>query len=195
MELSVWKTGVEKHVPALEVFMKNVLLRKCKVELLDSSTGSNEDGAEAMEGSVVIVRAVEENFETEIFLGFSEAWIAPMGKVILDVDDSQNDEITKDLFREFATHLLEVIKGSFGEIGIELKFTEVEHIKLGQLNRSFNLQKYMTATLGIEQKFDMGDGDEQGLKLSVAMAHPNKDKFEMFEVEFSDENPFLSGDY
>lgn len=195
MELNTWKTGVEKHLPALEEFFKNVLLRKCGVNLLGTSTGSNEGAIEKLEESAVILRTVEENFETEILFGFSEAWIDLLGKVILDVDEASNDEITKDLFEEFGSHLLQMVKDSFDEIGIDLKITEVENIKTGLLNRSLNLQKYCTATFNVEQKFAKDDWEERLLQFTVVAAHPNKDKIEMLEVGFSEENPFLSGDY
>lgn len=195
MELNTWKVGVEKHVPALEVFLKNVLLRKCQVNLLGTSTGSNEGAVEKLEDSAVIIRAVEESFETEILFGFSEDWIALLSKVILDVDEVNNNEITQDLFQEFVTHLLQVIKESFNEIGIELKIAEVDSIKPGQLSRSLNLQKYLTTTFNVEQKFDMDNSEEQLLQFTVALAHPNKDSVEMLEVGFTDDNPFLSGEY
>lgn len=195
MELNTWKSGVEKTIPALEIFFKNVLLRNCGVKLLGNSMGSNEGAVEKLEESAVIIRAIEENFDTEVVFGFSEDWIKLLSKAILDVDEANNNEITQDLFLEFVTHLLQLVKRSFEEIGIDLKINEIEHIKPGKLNRALNLQKYLTATFNVDQKFAKNNGEEQLLEFALVVAQPNKDKLEMLEIGFSDENPFLNGEY
>ena len=193
----MWKTGVEKQIPALQVFLKNLLLRKCDVKLQDANSGTNEDAANALQESAIVVRAVEENFETEILLGFNGPWLPLLTRAILgSAEEAQNNEIIRDLFKEFFTHWLEVAEASFKEVGIGLKVSEVDIVKSGQLSRSLNLTRYFTALLHVEQTFEMeGDKQDKPLTLTAAMAAPNEDHVERLEVGFAGNNPFLDGQY
>lgn len=195
MKLNIWESGIEKHLPALELFLKNVLLRKCSVAVREVASENNEDTVGRLEDSAIIIRAVEENFETEVLFGFSSGWLPLLAKIILDVDGAGNDEITRDLFREFITNLLDILQASFKDIGIQLAITEIQHIKSGQLSRSLNLKEYLTATFDVEQKFSQQEEQEQKLVLVTAMAQPNEDRVEMLEVGFEEENPFLTGEF
>lgn len=196
MELNVWKTGVEKHIPALQVFLKNILLRKCDVELQDVNSGSTEEAVNELKESAIVVRAVEGNFETEILMGFSESWIPLLSKAILNSEEVHHSDITKDLFEEFFSHWLNVIQDSFDEVGVEVKIAGTDVIKSGQLQRSLNLTKYLMASLKVEPTFEMeGDPQDVPLHLTLAMAHPNPNHVEMLEVGFAEHNPFLTEDY
>lgn len=197
MELNAWKTGVEKHIPALQVFLKNILLRKCDVELQEVNSGTTEETVIELKESAVVVRAVEENFETEILMGFSGGWVPLLTKVILNnANETRHSEITRDLFEEFFRYWLEVVQDSLKEVGVEVTIASTDVIRPGQLQRSLNLTKYLTASLKVEQKFDMeGDTQDGPLDLTIAMAHPNQDHVEMLEVAFTEHNPFLTDEY
>lgn len=194
METNVWKTGIEQHAPALEAFLKNVLLRKYKVNVTGGSKEKKAEFVEGLENSSVIVKATEQLFNSEIIFGFSSDWIGLLSKVILDVHEPANNEITRDLFREFITHLLEVVKRSFEEIGVELNFTEYETLKLGQLKRSIKDHDYLTAKLIADQKFGVDD-EELTLEITVGLAEPEEKSVIALEKQLNKENPFLNGEY
>lgn len=195
METNVWKTGIEQHAPALEAFLKNVLLRKYKVNVTGGSKEKKAEFVEGLENSSVIVKATEQLFNSEIIFGFSSDWIGLLSKVILDVHEPANNEITRDLFREFITHLLEVVKRSFEEIGVELNFTEYETLKLGQLKRSIKDHDYLTAKLIADQKFGVDDDEELTLEITVGLAEPEEKSVIALEKQLNKENPFLNGEY
>lgn len=195
MDTNVWKTGVEKHTPALEAFLKNVLLRKFKVNTTESSKEKRDELVNKLESSSILVKANEELFGSEIIFGFSSDWVGLLNSVILNVQEPDQNEITRDLFREFTLHFLGVIKRSFEEIGIELDFIKCISMKPGQLDRSLNNQEYVTAKLIANQKFEVDDGEELNLEITVGLSDPKDELLKTLTKELEEENPFLNGTY
>lgn len=195
METTVWKTGVERHIPALEAFLKNVLLRKYKVSVNNSSKEKKEVFVQTLEKSAVVVRAVEEKFNSEIVFGFSNDWVILLNKVILDVHEPSKNEITQDLFREFIIHWLEVLREAFEKAGIELKFSDMEPLKQGQLKRMLKDQEYLTAILTADQKFAVDNEDPSSLEFTIGMTEPDRESIEVLVEQMKDDNPFLNGDF
>lgn len=196
MELETWKKGAESHIPAFEVFLKNVLLRTFKVNLADAGEGDNEEAAAALADGATFVRSLEKNFETEIVMGFSPEWTDLLSQAILGTEASQNDEVARDLMTEFAGHWLDVVRNSFEQLGVKLDLMEADLIKSGQLKRALNFRNYFTVRLTVDPAFEMEASDDRPpLELWVALAHPSPDKAEMLEVAFSEGNPFENGDY
>lgn len=195
MDTNVWKTGIEKHIPALEAFLKNVLLRKYKVIATGSSKEKKEELVNELENSSILVKANEKLFDSKVIFGFSSDWVDLLNNVILDVHEPDQNEITRDLFREFIMHLLEVVKRSFDEMGIELDFTECISLKPGQLKRSMKDREYLTAKLIADQKFEVDDGKKLNLEITVGLSDPDDDLLKTFEKQLKEENPFLNGKY
>ncbi len=195
MDTKVWKTGIEKHISALEAFLKNVLLRKYKVDATEGSKENKDGFVKKLESSAIFIKANEKLSGSEIIFGLSGDWIVLLSDVILDVQESEQNEITKDLFREFIIHLLGVVKRSFEEIGIELDFTECMPLKQGELQRSLKDQEFLTTKLIAEQKFDVNEGEELNLEIIVGLSDPEDELVTTLSKQLEDDNPFLNGSY
>lgn len=195
MDTNVWITGIEKHTSALEAFLKNVLLRKYKVNATRGSKEKKDGFVSKLESSAIVVKASEKLSGSEIIFGFSSDWIALLSNVILDVHESEQNEITKDLFGEFLIHLLGVVKRSFEEIGIELDFTECMPLKKGELQRSLKDQEFLTAKLIAKQKFEVDNDEELNLEIIVGLSDPEDELVKTLSKQLEDENPFLNGIY
>lgn len=195
MDTNVWKTGIEKHIVVLEAFLKNVLLRKHKVSATESSREKKEKFVSKLEHFPILVKANEKLSGSEIVFGFSSDWIGLLSDIILDVHEPEQNEITKDLFREFMLHFLGVVKKSFEEIGIEIDFTECISMKVGELKRSIKDQDFLTAKLIAEQKFDVEEGEQLNLEIIVGLSDPKDEVLKTLGTQLEDENPFINGTY
>lgn len=196
MEVQHWKLGVEKHLPGLETFFEQVLLTSCEVEQTGCDALDNEKAVEFLKESGFLVRTAEENFQSEILLGFNESWGALLAEKILETEEEVAGEITGELVREVAEKLLETVSSALSKVGVDVVLSDLELIRKGQVKRSLNIQDYLSA------RFTIGSGDDTEAEDSLppfevraVISRPNEDNFELLEAAFSDENPFISGEY
>ncbi|MDZ7772890.1 MAG: flagellar motor switch protein FliN [Balneolaceae bacterium] len=196
MELTHWTQGAESHLPALEAFFKQVLLKKCKVELSGSDELDNDAAADFLKESEFLVRTAEENFQSEILFGFGEAWGPLLARQILNSDEEVSDEITSELVREMIENLVGMVTASLREVAIELEVSDIEGIKKGQVKRSLNIQEYYSASYEISPKFDLeGEEAPEPLTMRLVVSAPDTDRVELIEAHLADENPFEDDTY
>lgn len=195
MDIKQWTKGIACHLPALEVFFKQVLLKKCQADLEESDALENEKAVEFLKESEFLVRTAEEKFQSEILFGFSSDWGNVLQREILGSQE-ESEEINGELVREMADNLLGMIAASLKEVGVEVELAEIELIKKGQVKRSLNIQDYLSASLQVSPKFDLeGEEEVEPLEMRLVVSKPNSDQLEMMEAAFGEENPFDSGEY
>ena len=194
MNLNQWEQAVKLHLSAIEILLQNVLEKEYNVSLKAVDTGSNEDAAEEMQQAGKVIRFLEKNFQSEVFLSFSEAWVNQLAGQLLN-GEANNEKVIDDLIIEFSEQLMDMISGALGEVGIEIEMTNFEIIPENKMTRAFNLQQYFRANLHAVSNSGGSDEQQPFLELRVAASHPDKKAMQSSEKAFSEDNPFKDERY
>lgn len=187
MDLNQWEKAVKLHISAVEILLQNVLKKKYNLTLKDVETGSNVEAGEYIQQPGKVIRFLEKNFQSEVFLNFSDTWVNQLSEQLLS-DQTQNDKMIDNLIIEFSTNLMDMISGALAEVGIEIEMTNFEIIKAENLEQAFNLQQYFRATL--HAVHEAGDEEQPFLELRVAASRPDKKATASYNEAFNGDNPF-----
>lgn len=188
MNSEQWKQAVQIQVPAFEALFEKALQEPHTVEVINTAAGNNEEAGALMQQSGHVIRFLEKNFQSEVFIGFDSGWTQAFSQRFLDgLPRSENMDAT--LFIELCTHLTDTIRGALAESGVEVEVADMNPIAREDL--SFNQQKYLRATLEAAPKAE-GSGL---LQMWVVVSQPNLEEAASFEEQFSEDNPFLDDRY
>lgn len=176
MEMKIWENGVQQYLTSLEGFLKDILLKKVKAEMAASQITDPAMAIEALKTGTIVVHAKEKNFETDIFIAFDENWIPQLSIAMLGVEETDVNEISRDLIKEFSSQLLGNIQVAVSEAGVDLSLGEAELIKSGQIANAVSDHEYFMTQIDITGKFAI-DGDEQPqLAMIIAIGVPAAEK-------------------
>jgi flagellar motor switch protein FliN len=188
MNSEQWKQAVQIQLPALEALLEKVLGTPHAVDLKGTAEGSNEEAGQQMQKAGHVIRFLEKNFQSEVFIGFSSGWADVFSEQFLD-GFAQSEDADAEMLAELCTHLSETITGALAETGVEVKVANLNPIK-GE-NLSFNQQKYLRAALEAVPEAEGADA----LNIWLAVSQPDPEEAALFQEKFSDDNPFIDDRY
>lgn len=183
MDMQIWEKGIQDYMPAMEAFLKDILLKKVKAEMAASQLTDPPMAIDALKTGTLVIHVKEATLETDFFVAFDENWIPQLSMAMLGVEEQDVNEISRDLMKEFSSQLVGNIQVWLSEAGIDIQPREVELIKSGQIANSVGDREYFMAQIDVSGKF-LIDGDEQPqLAMIVAIGIPEADKLAAFQEE------------
>ncbi len=192
MEIAILEKGIQDYLPAMEGFLKNILLKKVKAEMAASQLTDPPMAIDALKTGTLVIHVKESVLDTDFFIAFDENWIPQLSMAMLGVEEQDVNEISRDLMKEFSSQLVGNIQVWMSEIGIDIQPNEVELIKSGQIANAVGDKEYFMAQIDVAGKF-LIDGDEQPqLAMIVAVGVPADDKIAALspaEEEMEEEEP------
>lgn len=174
MELQVWEDGARKLIPSIEGVLKNVLLKKIQVEMSASSFTEPSMTTEALKTGTVVIRGKEEQSGVELLIAYDENWLPQLSNAMLGVEETELNEITQDLIKEFSSQLVGALQSGLQEMEITTEPGDVEILKSGQIAKTVTSEQYYMIQLDVSGKFEI-DGDElPQLALIIAVSIPDE---------------------
>lgn len=175
MEAQVLEQGLKNQLPAVEEFLKAILLKKINVEVSATSVADAEMVVEALKTGTAVVSVKDQIFNTTVFIAFDDNWIPQLSTAMLGVEEQEVNEITRDLIKEFTSQLFGTIQVSLQADEIPVEPGPVEILKSAQIASGVTGQNYFIAQVDVSGKFTI-DGDEQPqLAMIVAFEVPDED--------------------
>lgn len=193
MDIKNWKTGLENYLPGLEKMLGNVLETETNAEITGTEEADNEQAVTMLQDGDLVVKVVEERFQTELLIAFRGDWIPVLSKALLDKEYHEVNEYTSDLVKEFAENLFGVIDSSFGEHNIELTLSDIEVLKPGHLKKALVLEEFLSAMISVSPDLVLEEKEVPEMMMTVIMSVPNPEKVDDLLEEWDGENPFLDG--
>lgn len=160
MNVDFTKELIASSLPALEDFLKTILLKKFGASVVSAELGSYKDLSSLLKDKSVIVGAKDKGYNSEIVLAFDDNWIPQLSSAMLGVEENEINEITADLIKEFSTQLLSTTQITLAEKDINIKPDDVDLIKPATIDQSLNSEQYFITQLKVEGKFEI-EGDEK----------------------------------
>lgn len=159
MEASVLEQGIRQQLPAIEGFLKTILLKKINADIPASSLAESDMLVEALKTGTVVTKVHEHNFGVDFFIAFDETWIPQLSNAMLGVEESDVNEITRDLVKEFSQQLAGTIQTGLKDVGIAVSPGEVELLKSAQIASSVTGDQFFIVQVEVSGRFEI-EGDE-----------------------------------
>lgn len=175
MEAQILEQGLKNHLPAIEGFLKTILLKKINVEVSATSIADSEMVVEALKTGTAVVAVKDAIFGTSVYIAFDDNWIPQLSTAMLGVEENEVNEITRDLIKEFTSQLFGTIQVSLQADEIPVEPGPVDLLKSAQIANNVTGNEYFIAQVDVTGKFTI-DGDEQPqLAMIVAFEIPDED--------------------
>lgn len=159
MEASVLEQGIRQQLPAIEGFLKTILLKKINADIPASSLAESDMLVEALKTGTVVAKVHERNYGVDFFIAFDETWIPQLSNAMLGVEESDVNEITRDLVKEFSQQLVGTIQTGLKDVGIAVSPGEVELLKSAQIASSVTGDQFFIVQVEVSGRFEI-EGDE-----------------------------------
>ncbi len=183
MELQVWEDGARNLLPSIEGVLKNVLLKKIQVEMAASSVTDPSMTIEALKTGTVVIQGEEEQTGAELYIAYDENWLPQLSNAMLGVEETELNEITQDLIKEFSSQLVGALQTGLQEQGVTAQPSEMSILKSGQIAKTVTSDSYFMVQLDVSGKFEI-DGDElPQLALIVAISVPDEETLQKLVPE------------
>jgi len=195
MNVNNWKEGIQQHLPLLDAFVKKIMLKQAKSEVVLQEDCASDQVPGYFSDSELIVRAVEEHFQTEIFLGFTKEWLPVLSAGMLGVEEESSNEITQDVVIDFSSKLCTLISEKLQTAGVQLQLNPFDAIKKAQLKKALNLSDYLINRISVQPKFNVEKEDIEPLLITMAVAKPSEKVIREILDTWDGENPVLSDEY
>ena len=175
MELQVWEDGARELLPSVEEVLKNVLLKKIQVEMAASSVTDPSMTIEALKTGTVVIQGEEELTGSELFIAYDENWLPQLSNAMLGVEETELNEITQDLIKEFSSQLIGTLQTGLQQQSVSTQPSELSILKSGQISKTVTSDSYFMVQLDVSGKFEI-DGDElPQLALIIAVSVPDEE--------------------
>lgn len=175
MEAQILEQGLKNQLPAIEGFLKTILLKKINVEVSATSVADADMVVEALKTGTAVVAVKDAIFGTSVYIAFDDNWIPQLSTAMLGVEENEVNEITRDLIKEFTSQLFGTIQVSLQADEIPVEPGPVELLKSAQIANNVTGKEYFIAQVDVTGKFTI-DGDEQPqLAMIVAFEVPDED--------------------
>lgn len=160
--MNIEKTNeiIAGSLPALEDFLKTILLKKFGAAVVSGSLESHTKLSGLLKEKSVIVSATEKNYDSDVLIAFDDQWIPQLSSAMLGVEENEINEITADLIKEFTTQLLSTTQITLAEQDINIKPEDVDLVKSATIDQSLKSDQYFIVEIKVEGKFEI-EGDEK----------------------------------
>jgi flagellar motor switch protein FliN len=195
LNLDQWKRAVQIHTAGLELILVNRFGQKFTISLQNAESDPEKKISQHMKQAEMAVRFFENKFQAEISLGFNNAWMDLLTEK-QPQNNSSKDQLEKDGIVELSENIIDAITSTLAETGVEVETDKVEVIRAKELSGSFNQKNYFSAVLEVVPALENNKSQNRaGLKLWIALSHPNEEQLSFYEKKLKEENPYITGRY
>ena len=194
MNVESTKELIASSLPALEDFLKTILLKKFGASVVSADLGTYKDLSALLKDKSVIVGAKDHAFNSEIIIAFDDQWIPQLSSAMLGVEENEINEITADLIKEFSTQLLSTTQITLAEQDINIKPEEVDLVKAATIDQALNSEQYFIAEIKVEGKFEIEGDEKPQLTLWFAFSPVEKGSMPKKDDEDFDIDNLVIGD-
>jgi len=171
-KIDALKNGFINHIPVLENFLETNMIKNINAELLASSSTDSSRVVEALKTGTVVAQSSEKVFGIPIYIAFDEHWIPLLASTKWNIEESEINETTRDLMKEFTVQLLETAQLSLQKMGISIELDEVQLVDPEQMNKFVVERDYFMAQVDITGKFKIEGKKHSEMAMIVTFGLP-----------------------
>lgn len=148
--MNYYQEQLQNTLPEIEKYLTSVLLEETNIEITSFETISSEAFLEKMVKEDIFILTRDENTETDLMCILDKEWFAILSSIMLGVDESSFNEVTKDLLKKFSSELATTLTKKFQEDGQEFDLQELEVLTLKQLEDKLGHTEYFFGMMEVE---------------------------------------------
>ncbi len=144
-----WKAELEKNLPDVEKYLTSVLQEDAKITVESADGIDRKDILKTMNKNDIYVFAKDDTHHNSVILVLDKEWFGLLSSIMMGVEEKENNEITRDLLKKFATELSVTMTKSLRRNGHRLALGELEILTLKQLEKKFEHGEYFHAKMNV----------------------------------------------
>ena len=148
--MNYYQEQLQNNLPEIEKYLTSVLLEETNIEITSFEAVSTEAFLEKMVKEDIFILTRDENTETDLICILDKAWFAILSSIMLGVDESSFNEVTKDLLKKFSSELSTTLSKKLKEDGFEFELNELEVLTLKQLEDKLKHTEYFFGMMEVE---------------------------------------------
>ncbi|WP_428236493.1 flagellar motor switch protein FliN [Gracilimonas sp.] len=148
--MNYYQEQLQNNLPEIEKYLTSVLLEETNIEITSFETISSEAFLEKMVKEDIFILTRDENTETDLICILDKDWFAILSSIMLGVDESSFNEVTKDLLMKFSSELSTTLSKKLKEDGQEFDLRELEVLTLKQLEDKLGHTEYFFGMMEVE---------------------------------------------
>ncbi|MEQ8525935.1 flagellar motor switch protein FliN [Gracilimonas sp.] len=195
--MNYYQEQLQNYLPEIEKYLTSVLLEETNIEITSFEAVSSEAFLEKMVKEDIFIHTRDENTQMDLICILDKAWFAILSSIMLGVDESSFNEVTKDLLKKFSSELSVTLSKKLKEDGLEFDLQELEVLTLKQLEDKLGHTEYFYGSMEVEGLADdkikaaalFGNPEAQ-----IVEEEPEKEVQEEVEAKDDDFNPSHSED-
>ena len=145
-----YQEQLQKYLPEIEKYLTSVLLEETHIEITSFESVSSEDFLGKMVKEDIFIYTRDENTETDLICVLDKTWFAILSSIMLGVDESSFNEVTKDLLKKFSSELSTTLTKKLKAEGMDFELHELEVLTLKQLEDKLCHTEYFYGTMEVE---------------------------------------------
>jgi flagellar motor switch protein FliN len=148
--MNYYQQQLQNNLPEIEKYLTSVLLEETNIEITSFETISSEAFLEKMVKEDIFILTRDENTETDLICILDKDWFAILSSIMLGVDESTFNEVTKDLLKKFSSELSTTLSKKLKEDGQDFELRELEVLTLKQLEDKLGHTEYFFGMMEVE---------------------------------------------
>ncbi len=144
-----WKAELEKSLPDVEKFLTSVLQEDAKISIESVDSADKKVLAKSLNKNDIYIFAKDEVHHSSIIIILDKEWFGLLSSIMMGVEEKENNEITRDLLKKFATELSVTMKKAMRRNDMRLAIGDIEVFTLKQLEKRFEHGEYFHAKMQV----------------------------------------------
>src|SRR5690625_2407230 len=144
------KEQLKRYLPATETFLTSVLLEETEISIESHQSISADGVPHAMQKTDIFLFLRDKAHETDVVLILDQEWYGLLSSIMLGVEETSNNEITRDLLEKFSSELVVTLKKEMSSNGLKTDLGEVQVITLKQVPKLFAHKEYFRVEMSVE---------------------------------------------
>ena len=184
-----YQEQLTNYLPEIEKYLTSVLLEETKIEITSFETVETGAFLESMDKDDIFILTRDEVSNSDVICILDKHWFAILSSIMLGIDESSFNEVTKDLLKKFSSELSTTLSKKMTEDGFELDLLEMEVLTLKHLEEKLSHTEYFFGLMEVE-----GLSDDK-IKAAALFGNPEavlvkEEPEEEIEEEVKDESGF-----
>lgn len=175
-----YQQKLTQYIPEIEAFLTSVLLEETSIELSSFEAIEGEAFLEKMDKDDIFILSHEQKSDSDLICVLDKTWFAILSSIMLGVDESSFNEVTKDLLKKFSSELATTLTKKMAEGGDEPELSEMEVLTLKELEGKLYHTEYFIGMMEVEGL------DDDKIKAAVLFGNPEA---HIVEEEQEEEEP------
>jgi flagellar motor switch protein FliN len=178
MDQQLLEKQLSTQVASLEGFLKTILLRKVQATVPATSPADAAMVADALRTGTIVVKCHDNTFDVDLFIAFDDNWIPQLSSAMLGVEETDVNEITRDLIKEFSAQLVGNVQLSLKDAGIVVDPTDTDVLKSAQIGSVVSGENFFIAQVEVSSKFEIEGAEQPDLAMIIAFEIPAQEKID-----------------